>query len=36
MEVMKRSMMIFETAGSTILVAMIAAAATALAFKKQK
>lgn len=29
-EVMKRSMMIFETAGATILVAMIAATATAL------
>ncbi len=36
MEVMKRSMMIFETAGVTILVAMIAAAATSLQFKKQK
>ncbi len=36
MEVMKRSMMIFETAGVTILVAMIAATATALTFKKQK
>ncbi len=34
MEVMKRSMMIFETAGVTILVAMIAAAATALTFGK--
>ena len=33
-EVMKRSMMIFETAGVTILVAMIAAAATALVYKK--
>ncbi len=34
MEIMKRSMMIFETAGVTILVAMIAAAATSLAYKK--
>jgi NADH:ubiquinone oxidoreductase subunit 6 (subunit J) len=34
-EVMKRSMMIFETAGSTILVAMIAAAATALQMKNR-
>ena len=33
MEVMKRSMMIFETAGVSILVAMIAAAATALTYK---
>lgn len=34
-EVMKRSMMIFETAGVTILVSMIAAAATALTFKNE-
>lgn len=34
-EVMKRSMMIFETAGSTILVAMIAGAAVALASPKE-
>ncbi len=36
MEVMKRSMMIFETAGVTILVAMIATAATVLTYNKQK
>lgn len=36
MEVMKRSMMIFESAGVTILVAMIAAAATALPYKKNQ
>jgi NADH:ubiquinone oxidoreductase subunit 6 (subunit J) len=36
MEVMKRSMMIFETAGTSILVAMIVAAATALPFKNKK
>lgn len=36
MEVMKRSMMIFETAGTSILVAMIAAAATALTLKNRK
>ena len=35
-EVMKRSMMIFETAGTTILVAMIAATATALMYKKNQ
>lgn len=34
-ELMTRSMMLFETAGTTILVAMIAAAATALAYPKQ-
>ncbi|AVR46544.1 hypothetical protein C7S20_15435 [Christiangramia fulva] len=36
MELMKRSMMIFETAGTSILVAMVAAAATALPFKNRK
>lgn len=36
MEIMKRSMMIFETAGVSILVAMIAAAATALSFTENK
>lgn len=35
-ELMKRSMMIFETAGTSILVAMIAAAASALPFKNRK
>lgn len=35
-EVMKRSMMIFETAGVSILVAMIASTATALIRKKRK
>lgn len=35
-EIMKRSMMIFESAGVTILVAMIAAAATALPYKKNQ
>lgn len=35
MEVMQRSMMIFETAGTSILVAMIVAAATALPFKNK-
>ena len=34
-ELMTRSMMLFETAGTTILVAMIAAAATALAYPQQ-
>lgn len=34
-EVMKRSMMIFETAGVTILVAMISATATALVYKQK-
>ena len=34
-ELMTRSMMLFETAGTTILVAMIAAAATALSYPKQ-
>ncbi len=33
MELMKRSMMIFESAGTTILVAMIAAVSTALPYK---
>ena len=36
MELMKRSMMIFETAGTSILVAMIAAAVSALPFKNRK
>lgn len=36
MELMKRSMMIFETAGTSILVAMIATAATTLPFKNNK
>ena len=35
-EIMKRSMMIFETAGVSILTAMIAATATALPFKKNQ
>ena len=35
MEVMQRSMMIFESAGVSILVAMVAATATALAFHPQ-
>ncbi len=35
-ELMQRSMMIFETAGTSILVAMIAAVATALTFKSIK
>lgn len=35
-ELMQRSMMIFETAGVSILVAMIAATATALSFKSIK
>ena len=35
-EIMKRSMMIFETAGTSILVAMIAATASALPFKNRK
>nr|WKN38577.1 NADH-quinone oxidoreductase subunit J [Tunicatimonas sp. TK19036] len=35
-EIMKRSMMIFESAGVTILVAMIAATATALPYKKNQ
>ncbi len=35
-EVMERSMMIFESAGVTILVAMVAATATALVFHPQK
>lgn len=34
-ELMTRSMMIFETAGTTILVAMVAAAATALIYPSQ-
>ncbi|WP_072876808.1 NADH-quinone oxidoreductase subunit J family protein [Salegentibacter echinorum] len=36
MELMKRSMMIFETAGTSILVAMIVSTATALPFKNKK
>lgn len=36
MELMNRSMMIFETAGTSILVAMIVAAATALPFKNKE
>lgn len=35
-EVMKRSMMIFETAGVTILTAMIASTATALQYKRNQ